>query len=42
MFLTPIPLPTPFILTQISLVVSIAKKSSFAFLYPSAYAYARK
>ena len=37
MILTPIPLPTSFILTQISLVVVvIVKKSTFAFLYPSA------
>ena len=36
MFLTPIPLPTFFILTQISPVVFIVKKSTFAFFYPSA------
>ena len=36
MFLTPIPLPTTFILTQISLVFFTVKSSTFAFLYPSA------
>ena len=36
MFLTPIPLLTSFIFTQISLVVFIIKNSTFAFLYPSA------
>ena len=35
-FLTPIPLWTSFILTQISPAVSTVKKSTFAFLYPSA------
>ena len=36
MFLTPIPIPTSSILTQISLVVFIVKSATFAFLYPSA------
>ena len=46
MFLTLIPLPTFFIITQISLVVFIVKNATFAFLYPlilnTVYIYKRK